>query len=58
MKKIIIDQKDNVCVLLTGNEEIPSGHKMALVDIKKGDFVIKYGNVIGRATKDIKKGES
>ena len=57
MKKIIIDQKDNVCVLLTGNEEIPSGHKMALVDIKKGDFVIKYGNVIGRATKDIKKGE-
>lgn len=57
MKTLIIDEKDNVCVLLEGNDEIPSGHKQALKDIKAGEFVIKYGNVIGRATKDIKKGE-
>ncbi len=34
-------------------ENIPYGHKVALLDIKKGSKVIKYGEVIGMATKDI-----
>ena len=55
--KIIINEKDNVGVFLTETGDIPAGHKFALCDIKKGDFVIKYGQVIGRATENIKKGE-
>lgn len=36
---------------------LENGHKYALCDIKKGENVIKYGNAIGHATEDIKKGE-
>jgi len=54
---IKINQKDNVGVYLTETNGIPAGHKVALCDIKKGDFIIKYGQVIGRATENIKKGE-
>ena len=34
-----------------------NGHKYALVDIKKGENVIKYGSPIGHATVDIPVGE-
>ncbi len=54
---IIINEKDNIAVELTGNDVIPAGHKFALKDIAKGEFVIKYGEVIGRASCDIKKGD-
>lgn len=37
-------------------EDCPSGHKIALEDVKKGQFVFKYGEVIGYATEDISKG--
>ena len=37
--------------------DIPLGHKIALVDIRAGDKVIKYGRVIGVATRDIRAGE-
>jgi len=36
--------------------EIPKNHKVALIDIARGDRVVKYGEVIGIATEDIKKG--
>jgi len=36
--------------------EIPGNHKVALVDIAQGDRVVKYGEVIGVATEDIKIG--
>lgn len=54
---IIINEKDNVGVTLNGQGEIPAGHKFALKDVKKGEYVIKYGEIIGRAKQDIKKGE-
>ncbi|GAF87433.1 unnamed protein product, partial [marine sediment metagenome] len=38
-------------------QEIPFGHKLALLDIASGDKIIKYGEVIGQATTPIKKGE-
>ena len=53
----IINEKDNVGVCLGGNETVPAGHKQALRDIAEGDFVIKYGQIIGRATQNIKAGE-
>ena len=57
MKSVIINEKDNVGVCLDGNEQIPAGHKYALCGIQKGECVIKYGEIIGRATQDIKAGE-
>lgn len=66
---IRINDNDNVIVALrnitagedvagvTAAENIDRGHKMALVDIKEGENVVKYGYPIGHATKDIKKGE-
>ena len=57
MKNVIINEKDNVGVCLDGTESIPAGHKYALRDIAKGEYVIKYGEIIGRATTDIKTGD-
>ncbi len=57
MKNVIINEKDNVGVCLDGTESIPAGHKYALCDIAKGEYVIKYGEIIGRATTHIKQGE-
>lgn len=36
--------------------EIPTGHKLALCDIKKGTDIVKYGVTIGRASEDIAQG--
>ena len=38
-------------------QPIPFGHKFALREIESGSEVIKYGEVIGRATKNIELGE-
>ena len=54
---MIIHEKDNVGVSLDGNETVPAGHKYALRAISKGETVIKYGEIIGRATQDIADGE-
>ena len=48
---MLIHKLDNVEV------DLHDGHKYALRDIPKGENVIKYGNPIGHATQDIKKGE-
>ncbi len=42
---------------LTFAQEIPMGHKAALVDLKPGDVVVKYGFPIGRVTAPIRAGE-
>jgi len=38
-------------------QPIPFGHKFALRDIRQGDPVIKYGEIIGLATQDIQAGQ-
>ena len=38
-------------------DDIPIYHKMAIADVKKGEPVFKYGEVMGVASKDIRKGE-
>ena len=48
---------DNSSFHLTNKMDVPIGHKIALVDIKNGDTVWKYGHDIGKAVADIKKGE-
>ena len=48
---MLINKLDNVDINLS------DGHKYALRDIKCGEDIIKYGNPIGHAIADIKKGE-
>ena len=42
---------------ITAREEIPFGFKMAVTDILREAPVIKYGEPIGIASQDIKKGQ-
>jgi (2R)-sulfolactate sulfo-lyase subunit alpha len=48
---------DNSSFKIPSKMDVPIGHKVALLDIKKGDTVWKYGQDIGKAVADIKKGE-
>ncbi|TKX31652.1 UxaA family hydrolase [Campylobacter aviculae] len=66
---IIVSEKDNVatalCDLKKGekvanvvlNNDIASGHKFALKDIKTDEAIIKYAEIIASANCDIKAGE-
>jgi (2R)-sulfolactate sulfo-lyase subunit alpha len=38
-------------------EAVPLGHKLALADIAAGQDVIEYGQRVGIATRDIRKGQ-
>jgi len=42
---------------VTLRQSIPFGHKFACHPIRRGEMVLKYGQVIGRATADIAAGE-
>ena len=71
MKQYIrINERDNVAVALLPlkkgfelsdgtvlNEDIDLGHKIALEDIREGEPIIKYDNLIGIATRDIARGD-
>lgn len=58
-------KKGNIAKMFIGNEvfeielkeDIKFGHKFAIKNIKKGEHVLKYGESIGTATKDIFVGE-
>ena len=51
-----IMEKDKT-VKVSSMNEVPLGHKIALQDLKEGDTILKYGHVIGKVVKPIKKGE-
>jgi len=42
---------------ITLRDDVKQGHKIALHDMAKGHLLIKYGNVIGILSKDVKKGQ-
>jgi altronate hydrolase len=50
----VIDQ-DNLKLTIT--QTIPRGHTVASKAVTKGDGIIKYGERMGHATKDISVGE-
>ena len=50
----VVDQ-DNLKLTIT--QKIPRGHKVASRAVTKGDGIIKYGERMGHATKDISLGE-
>ena len=43
--------------VITVHGDIPYGHKLAICDIHPGDIIRKYGEEIGAATAEIKKGD-
>jgi altronate dehydratase len=69
---LVISDRDNVATALesleagrtidaggrsvVARELIPSGHKIALIDIAAGGAVVKYGSAIGTATSAIQAG--
>ena len=69
MNFIRLDHQDNVVTLIkplelgeqventNTRQMIPRGHKVATADILKGDHIIKYAQVIGYASQDIKSGD-
>jgi len=42
---------------VTVSEPIAFGHKIALVDLERGEQVLKYGEVMGLATQRIARGQ-
>ena len=47
----------NKKIELDAISDIPLGHKIALSDIKQNEVVIEYGEPIGKASIDIRKGD-
>ncbi|TVM19299.1 hypothetical protein DPQ33_02760 [Oceanidesulfovibrio indonesiensis] len=54
-KGLYMDTQEPVEV--KANDDIPLGHKIAMVDHAVDDAVIKYGHDIGRVVAGIKKGD-
>ena len=52
-----IPMENNSSKVIQSMNEIPLGHKIAMIDLKEGDTILKYGHDIGKVVKSIKKGE-
>ena len=64
IEKITPDQDCNCWIMendksvsIQSKDEIPLGHKIAMIDLNEGDTILKYGHDIGKVVKNIKKGE-
>lgn len=55
-EKVLANMGENI-VEVIANQEIPFGHKISLSKIAKGEDVVKYGEVIGMSTQEIKVGD-
>ena len=68
---IRLHKEDNVVVTLsdlktgtaiengitTTRDTVPAGHKVATCPVRKGEYIYKYGQIIGAANMDIQPGE-
>ncbi|MBQ3272880.1 MAG: altronate dehydratase [Solobacterium sp.] len=52
----VVFRKGTELQTVQAEENIPYCHKIALTDLPAGSDVIKYGELIGRTTEDVKKG--
>ena len=64
IEKITPNQECNCWIMendksikIQSKNEIPLGHKIAVIDFKEVDTILEWGNDIGKVVKDIKKGE-
>jgi len=55
-EEICLEIGDTECKVVLLND-IPFAHKFALKNIDSGENIIKYGEIIGKASKPIKTGE-
>lgn len=55
--RIIVRDKKGSTDEIVVNADIPFGHKVALKDISCGDHIMKYGESIGAASCEIKRGD-
>ena len=53
---VVRDKKGNT-ERITVNADIPYGHKIAVTDIPAGSHIMKYGESIGEAECDIRRGD-
>ncbi len=53
----VLNPNGEVILVTEPLEMIPFGHKLALTKVNTGDKIVKYGEVIGIASKPIKLGE-
>jgi altronate dehydratase len=53
----VLSTKQEVAQRIKARDSLPLGHKIALMDIQKGNEIRKYGAVIGKAAKDIAVGQ-
>jgi altronate dehydratase small subunit len=56
MRVEIKDHVGNQEIIIV-RDDIPYGHKIALTDIKAGEHILKYGESIGAASRNIAAGE-
>lgn len=54
-EKVVIGMGDQSSEIQV-QQSIPYGHKFAVRDIPRGEDILKYGEVMGRATQDIAEG--
>jgi (2R)-sulfolactate sulfo-lyase subunit alpha len=54
---LVVVTEDNSELRAVNNQDVPIGHKVALLDLAVGDTVIKYGQDIGRVVAPIAKGD-
>ena len=54
---VIAVQDNGQDIGITVADRIPFGHKFAIRSIQRGDPIIKYGEVIGIATREIAPGQ-
>ena len=52
-----VRDKKGQSVEISVHGNVPYGHKIAIADIPKGVHIVKYGETIGAASTDIKKGD-
>ena len=55
--EFILVEIENYKIEIILSESISGGFKFALQNINQGESIIKYGEVIGLATKDIARGQ-
>ncbi len=55
--RVEVTNPEGVVTSHTVGEDIPFGHKIAIAPIARGERVMKYGEAIGIASKDIAPGE-
>lgn len=55
--EVEVRDKKGASETITVHGDVPYGHKIALRDIAKGEPIMKYGESIGAASHDIKKGD-